>query len=63
MRTQKFFIILLTFTLVILATAQPALAAQEEGVSLPGWVGGLMVVLAIGVPMVLAILLSRKGRL
>jgi hypothetical protein len=62
MRKQKF-LNLLTLIVILLAAAQPAMAAQEEGVSLPGWTAWLMVVLAIGVPTLLAIYLKGKGRL
>lgn len=62
MRKEKF-LIWFTLALALLVAAQPAMAAQEESVFLPGWFAGLMVALAIGVPMLLAIYLKSKGRL
>lgn len=48
---------------MLFLAVQPALAAQEDSVILPGWFAWLMVVFAVGVPVVLGLYLKGRGHL
>ena len=55
---------LFLFLVLVLAMAQPALAAQEDvGTTPPDWFAWLLVILAVGLPVALVIYLRSRGRL